>query len=65
MFKKQSFLSRVEPNDYLTNNRRPQKHYSHSVESKKFDQALILLKKLVFYSKKQLKMVKDVHFYRV
>ena len=49
----------LEQNGHLTNNQRPQKHYSHLIEPKNFDQELILLKKLVFYSKKQQKMVKN------
>ena len=52
MFKnvqKRPILLRLEQNGYLTNNQRPKKHYnSHLMESKNFDLALILLKKLDF-----------------
>ena len=50
--KKRSFLSRLEQNGYLISNQRAQKHNCHFIDPKNFDQALIVLKKLAFYSLK-------------
>ena len=60
MAKKRSFLSRLVQNGYITGSQGPRKHNFHFIGTKNFDQALmILLKKLIFYSKRHLKMLKN------